>query len=382
MVIGFDAKRAFRNNTGLGNYSRMVICGLAQAHSEVRCFLYSPSVDGEYQKFFSSYANVSTRKPSGIDRFFPNLWRRWGVTFHLRGDDIDLFHGLSHELPHGIPHSIKKVVTMHDLIVWRYPQYYKAFDRVVHRVKQRHACRIADVVVAISEQTKQDLMRFLKVPESKIRVLYQSCDQQFWQPVKESDIAYVREQYSLPEKYIICVGTVEDRKNQKNVVKAFAELPEDVHLVIVGRSHKIYGVEVKAEARSLHVSDRVHYIDDADFADFPAMYAGAIASVYASKFEGFGIPILESLCTDTPVVTSNVSSMPEAGGDAALYAAPDNPHEIAQQLLRLINDPALRQECVEKGRIQREKFSQERIVADFYNLYASLLPDKLGEDDM
>lgn len=381
MVIGFDAKRAFRNNTGLGNYSRMVICGLSQAHSEVRSFLYSPSVDGEYQKFFSCYANVSTRKPSGIDRLFPNLWRRWGVTFHLKSDEIDLFHGLSHELPHGIPRSIKKVVTMHDLIVWRYPQYYKAFDRFVHRLKQRHACRIADIVVAISEQTKQDLIKFLHVPESKIRVLYQSCDQQFWEPVKEADIEYVREQYSLPEKYIICVGTVEDRKNQKAVVKAFAELPEDVHLVIVGRSHKIYGVEVKAEARSQKVADRVHYITDAEFADFPALYAGAVASVYASKFEGFGIPIIESMCCGTPVVTSNVSSMPEAGGDAALYASPDNPHEIAQQLQRLLDDPALRQECVEKGRKHIEKFSHENIVNDFYNLYCSLLPDLVSSED-
>ncbi|MCQ2261398.1 MAG: glycosyltransferase family 4 protein [Bacteroidales bacterium] len=381
MVIGFDAKRAFRNNTGLGNYSRMVICGLSQSHSEIRSFLYSPSVDGEYQKYFSSFANVSTRQPSGIDRFFPNIWRRWGVTFHLKGDDVDIFHGLSHELPHGIPRSIKKVVTMHDLIVWRYPQYYKAFDRRVHRIKQRHACRIADVVVAISEQTKQDLIKFLHVPESKIRVLYQSCDQQFWEPVKESDIEYVREQYSLPEKYIICVGTVEDRKNQKAVVKAFSELPEDVHLVIVGRSHKIYGVEVKAEVRSRKLSGRVHFITDADFSDFPALYAGAVASVYASKFEGFGIPILESMCCDTPVVTSNVSSMPEAGGDAALYASPEDPHEIAQQLQRLLDDPALRQECVEKGRVQRQKFSAENIVADFYNLYCSLAPESLRSDD-
>lgn len=379
MIIGFDAKRAFQNKTGLGNYSRMVICGLAQAHSEIRSFLYSPSLSGEYQKYFSSYANISTREPSGIDRLFPNLWRRVGVTMHLSGDHVDLFHGLSHELPHGIPRSIKKVVTMHDLIVWRYPQYYKAFDRVVHRLKQRHACRIADVVVAISEQTRQDLINILKVKPEKIRVLYQSCDQIFWEPVSEDDKADVRERYDLPEKYILCVGTIEERKNQKALVKALAELPEDIHLVLVGRTRGIYAPELKLEIMTNRLSDRVHIISDADFEDFPALYANSIASAYMSKFEGFGIPILESLCCDTPVLTSNVSSMPEAGGEAALYASPTDPHEIAQQLQRLIDSPELRQELIEKGRIQRQKFTQEKIVADFYDLYTSLLPESKEE---
>ena len=117
MVIGFDAKRAFQNNTGLGNYSRMLLCGLASEHQNLRAFLYSPRISGEYAKYFSGYANISTRTPSSIDRFFPDIWRRFGVTVHLSEDKVKLFHGLSHELPHGIPRSIKRVVTMHDLIV-------------------------------------------------------------------------------------------------------------------------------------------------------------------------------------------------------------------------------------------------------------------------
>ena len=203
MIIGFDAKRAFQNQTGLGNYSRMLICGLAQQYQNVRSFLYAPDMSGEYKSYFSGFANISTRQPSGIDRHFPNLWRRYGVSVHLKGDKVDIFHGLSHELPHGIPRSIKKVVTMHDLIVWRYPQYYSLFDRLVHRIKQRHSCRIADVVVAISEQTKGDLIKYMHVPESKIKVLYQSCDNIFWKPVADADRTAVRETYGLPEKYVV-----------------------------------------------------------------------------------------------------------------------------------------------------------------------------------
>lgn len=376
MVIGFDAKRAFQNHTGLGNYSRMLICGLAQ-HNKVRSFLYAPDMSGEYKKYFSSFANVSTRQPSGIDRFFPNLWRGYGVSMHLKGDKVDIFHGLSHELPYGIPRSVKKVVTMHDLIVWRYPQFYKPFDRFMHRLKQRHSCRIADIVIAISEQTKRDLVRFLKVPEAKIRVIYQSCDEIFWQPITESSKSEVRTTYHLPEKYIICVGSIEERKNQIAAVRAMSELPKDIHLVIVGHSHGKYYRPLLSEIKSKQMSDRVHIISNADFNDFPALYANAIASVYISQFEGFGIPILESMCCDTPVVTSNISSMPEAGGDAALYASPDNPREIARQLRHIIDSPQFRDELVVKGRVQRQKFALDKIIGDFYSLYSALC----GEED-
>lgn len=376
MIIGFDAKRAFQNQTGLGNYSRMLICGLAQQYQNVRSFLYAPDMSGEYKSYFSGYANISTRQPSGIDRHMPTLWRRYGVTFHLKGDKVDIFHGLSHELPYGIPHSIKKVVTMHDLIVWRYPQYYSAFDRRVHRAKQRHACRIADVVVAISEQTKSDLINYLHVPESKIRVLYQSCDNIFWKPVSEQEKVDAKETYKLPERYFVCVGSIEERKNQQTAVKALAELPDDLHLVIVGRPHGTYYGSLMSTIRRLKLTDRVHLVTNADFYDFPALYANAIASVYVSKFEGFGIPILESMCCDVPVITSKISSMPEAGGDAALYVDPNDPHDIAQQMQRVAFDPQLRAELVEKGRKQREKFAPEKIITDFYNLYTTLCPEK------
>jgi glycosyltransferase involved in cell wall biosynthesis len=147
----------------------------------------------------------------------------------------------------------------------------------------------------------------------------------------------------------------------------------------VGRQRGRYYYEVMSEIKAQKLTNRVHFVSNADFEDFPALYANAIASVYMSHFEGFGIPILESMCCDTPVVTSNVSSMPEAGGDAALYASPDNPDEVAQQLMRIIEDPNLRADLVAKGRVQREKFSQKKVIADLYNLYTTLVPQ--DEDD-
>lgn len=373
MVIGFDAKRAFQNTTGLGNYSRMLICGLAAQHRDVEIVLYSPQMSGYYKSFFTGYANVSTRQPHGFDKHLPSLWRGFGVTMHLTEDKVQLYHGLSHELPHRIPSRIKKVVTMHDLIAWRHPEYFSAFDAKVHQIKQQHSCNIADVVVAISKQTKQDLMEIMHVPEEKIKVLYQSCDPIFWQPISDEDLKEVKEAYKLPDNYILCVGTIEDRKNQAAVVNALSQLPSDLHLVIVGKPHGKYYANIEAQIKHQHLENRVHIITDADFEDFPAIYANSRASVYVSKFEGFGIPILEAMCSGTPVLTSNCSSMPEVGGDAVLYADPNNVEEIADQIRRITSDEALRSDLLQKANVQKQKFSQKQVIDSFYNLYRDTL---------
>ncbi len=380
MLIGYDAKRAFRNNTGLGNYSRGVIGGVMSYELRVKSeagtvVLYTPSVKGRYEHFFENMP-LRVVEPKGVWKVMKSVWRSVGVSRAVKKDGVELFHGLSHELPYGLPKGVKKVVTMHDLIVYRFPEFFKPADRVIHRQKMRHACRVADVVVAISEQTKRDLMEFLGVPEEKIRVVYQSCDSAFWgvkgseEGVKGSERTNVevREKYGLPDRYVLCVGTLEERKNQLRVIEAMKRLPEDVALVLVGRPRGDYGQRVLA-----CTNERVRVLSGASFTDFPSLYRGAVASVYLSRFEGFGIPVLESMCCDCPVVTSDVSSMPEAGGDAALYAAPDDVEAIARQLLRLCEDEDLRQQCIEKGRIHRMKFAPEKVSADMMAVYISLL---------
>lgn len=372
-IIGYDAKRAFRNRTGLGNYSRMIISGVLRRHDDMWGVLYTPPMRNEYTDYFDGLAKVEIRRPSRLWRFVPWLWRTLGFVKQLQNDRIQLYHGLSHELPVGVPEGVRQVVTMHDLIVLRYPQYFKPFDRVVHRLKQRRACREADVIVAISEQTRRDLIDMMQVPEEKIRVIYQSCDPIFWHPVSDAAVEKARARYALPARYIICVGTIEERKNQLCAVRALQHLPSDIGLVIVGRRRGKYPCHVDAEIARLGLSDRVLMLNNASFADFPALYHGAVASVYMSRFEGFGIPVLESLCCDTPVVTSSTSSMPEAGGDAAFYADPDDPLAVAAHLSRLATDDAFRSAAVERGRLQRQRFTPEIIADQIYNLYRELL---------
>lgn len=375
MIIGYDAKRAFRNNSGLGNYSRMVIGGVCrEGHGMVKSLLFTPTTKGRHTHYFDDIQEVEVRQPRGLWAMAGGLWRSVWSGLCARREGVDIYHGLSHELPLFLGNGVKKVVTMHDLIVRRYPKFFKPADRIIHRLKMRHACRVADMVIAISEQTKRDLVDMMHVPEEKIRVVYQSCDPIFWNP-PSATLLPSHSAVQLPERYIIAVGTVEERKNQVAAVRALALLPEDVCLVVVGRPRGNYPQQVRRVAKELGVDHRVIFLQNAAFPDFPALYRGAVASVYMSVFEGFGIPVLESLCCDCPVVTSNVSSMPEAGGDAALYAAPDDYRTLAAHLSRLLSDPAFRNSQIEKGRTQRLRFAPEKVSQDMLALYRSLLHD-------
>lgn len=372
MKIGYDAKRAFKNRTGLGNYSRMIIGGIANAAPHITGLLYTPGIDGQFSGYFDNVPNIKVVQPGGVARLFPHLWRSYGIAARLNGDGVQIFHGLSHELPHLIPKRVKTVVTMHDMIVWRYPQLFKPFDRMVYRIKMRHSCHIADLVVAASQQTKSDIVEILDVPTEKIRVVYQSCDPIFWQPVAEQAKAEVRTRYNLPQNYAICVGTIERRKNQHSVVRAMASLPDNLHLVLVGGHHTGYYNTVQQTIQETDMEQRVHILDNARFSDFPALYANAMMSVYVSEFEGFGIPVLEAMCCNTPVVTSNTSSMPEVGGDAALYANPNNVDDISEKILALYNNAHLRQQLVEKGTLQRQNFTAQKISRQMIDLYEEL----------
>ena len=373
MKIGFDAKRAFKNSTGLGNYSRILIGGIAESNQDVIGLLYTPDTEGQYSKYFSLYSNFRVIQPSSVFKFFPRLWRSFGVSLRAKSDGIKIYHGLSNELPCFIPKNVKKIVTVHDLIVFRYPELYSKIDRKIYQRKIRRSCATADVIVAVSQQTKFDLQEILKVPEEKIRVICQSCDSMFWNPESPEAKNEVRRRYKLPEKYIVSVGSIEPRKNQIAQVKALSKLPDDLHLVIVGASHndKYYDRLVET-VFMLKLSKRVHILDKAVFDDFPAIYANALMSMYVSEFEGFGIPILESLCCNTPVITSNISSMPEVGGDAALYVNPKDVNDIAEKAMMLYNDAELRQQLVEKGKKQREKFSEQLITQKMIDLYEQL----------
>lgn len=378
MRIAFDAKRAFYNNTGLGQYSRNLLNALIEGHPQHEYYLATPGKGSQYLP--PEVPNVHTITPNGLYKNLTSLWRSIGVKQDLKKLDIDLYHGLSHEIPLGIRGTgIRTVVTMHDLIFERYPEQYKKTDVAIYRRKFRYAGKNADKVIAISKQTADDLMLYYNVPSEKIVVCYQSCNPAFRLQVSDSAKSIIREKYNLPSEYLLSVGTIIERKNLLTVCKAVNELKDkvDLPLVVIGKGNNIYRKKVDEYIASNGLAGRVIFLSEREgnvaSDDMPALYQMASCMLYTSIFEGFGIPILEAMSAGVPVITSNVSCMPETGGAAALYIDPYNEKEMASAISQVISDEALRKQMIQKGFTQAANFSPENAASCVMEVYKSLV---------
>jgi glycosyltransferase involved in cell wall biosynthesis len=340
MNIGFDAKRLFNNFTGLGNYSRFVLDTLLEADTSDEYSLYTPKIKDrpETKRYLQDphlkiITPPSWMKPSPLAA----VWRSTLPIHSKEFSSLNIYHGLSHELPIGIPANIKSIVTIHDLIFLRYPQFYSRFDVMMHHQKVKHACRVADRIIAVSEQTAKDIIHFLKADPAKIKVIYQGCHRQFRHKHTPEEIADVREKYGLPERYVLMVGSIESRKNAITLLNAFAMLPKETRpgLVLVGKGTS-YLDKVKSTIAALNIEKEVSLIHHAAFSDLPAIYQGAAVFAYPSLFEGFGIPIIEAIESGIPVLTSKGSCFAEAGGPQAWFADPGQPEEWASHLIEIL----------------------------------------------
>lgn len=370
MRLGFDAKRVFHNATGLGNYSRDVLRVLAAQAPEHDYLAYNPG-RGRIP-FALPGATFAERRPHGLARLAPALWRQAGMVRDLVADWVDLFHGLTNELPSGLERSgIAGVVTIHDLILERYPELYGALDRRIYRWKFRSAAAQARLVVAISEQTGRDLHERYGVPWARIRVVYQGCHAAFRQEAPPERLAELAARLGLEPGFVLQVGTVEERKNLLLTVRALAGLP-GARLVVVGRQAP-YARKVKEAVADLGLSDRVRFLAGLTTEDLAGLYRLAAVAVYPSVFEGFGIPIVEALASGTPVVTTRGGVFPEAGGPGSSYVDPQRPDELREALAGILADPERRAAMRAAGLAHAERFRDERIAGDLLRVYGEAL---------
>ena len=354
MRIAIDAKRAYHNHRGLGNYSRDVIRLLTTYAPEHEYLLFAKPSD------HYTFPHTQTVAPKGLWALMPSLWRSFGCVNDL--DGVDLYWGLSGELPFGIHRKpVKTVVTIHDAIFIRYPELYSAGYRRMFTRKVQYACDHADRIIAISEQTKRDIIEFFHADERKIRVVYQGCNNRFREPVTEAQQTLVRERYALPAHYILTVGAIEPRKNLQHLIEAMSVSQINLPLIAVG-GKSAYAAQMAQLAKERGVDLR--FLHTLPFEELPAVYKMADVLCYPSIFEGFGIPILEAMCIGTPVLTSTGSCFAETGGDAALYADPYQPEQIGAQLSRILEDAALRETMRTKGFAQAQLFTDEQVAAN------------------
>ncbi|PTN10561.1 glycosyltransferase family 1 protein [Mangrovibacterium marinum] len=368
LKIGFDAKRAFMNPTGLGSYSRNTIQALQASYPGNDYYLFTPSVKAG---LFTAPDPMVTIAPQGQWwKSVKPVWRSYKVTELSQKMGLDLFHGLSHELPVGLEKAgIRSVVTFHDLIILRYPKYYRAADRRIYYRKYKHSARVADKIIAISEQTKDDLMHYMGVDESKIEVLYQSINPLFFEKSAEEALAATREKYRLPGEFILIPGTLEKRKNQANVLKAILEQKIDMPVVVVGKMTN-YMKELKELVAEL--KDQLIFLQYVPMQDLAHLYQLAHLCVFVSQFEGFGLPVAEAQACGCPVVTAWLSSMPEVGAQAATYVDPFDPESIGYGLMSLLNNANQREQKIALGHENAERFRPERYADDLMRIYQSL----------
>lgn len=352
MKIAFDAKRYFHNHTGLGNYSRTLVNGLRELFPEHEYVLYDESSTTRMFRL----GNMAGRS------------------------QCDILHGLSNELPllNATKGRTKHIVTMHDVCWKTFPSMYGFFDRHIYNLKYGISCRKADHVVAITQSTKRDLMEYYDVPEHKITVIYQPVQKHFYTPLTAERASELIADHlpSLPRDFVLYVGSINSRKNLMAVVKALMLIPKSSRpmLLVVGGASEEYARRVNAyiDAHDLRsyvmIKTNLH-----DNHLLQALYKQAKVFLYPSFYEGFGLPVVEAALQHTPVITTTVSSLPEAAGPDACLIDPyakDAEEQIAIHMERLLADDAYRHlKATQMENYCRRNFTPSALLRQMMNLY-------------
>ena len=365
MRIGFDAKRAFQNRTGLGNYARTLLCNLNTFFPNEERVLFTPKKHTEY---LDRYKNDRIVTPSGQRP----LWRSWGIKQDIQSSGVDVFHGLSNELPFGMDRTgIPSVVTIHDVIFDIIEADFPWHDRVIYRLKTKRCIEEATKIIAISEATKEDLVERFGADPSKIQVVYQPIDRQFDQEqIDPESLSHIRSKHQLPSRFLLYVGALMKRKNIIPMIQAWQRLPREyaLPLLIFGTGNR-YKNEVVEYIKTHNLERQVQLRSSLPFEDLPALYHMAEAVLYPSLYEGFGLPVIEALACGTRVITSAISSMPEAGGTLPQYVDPKNVDSITDGIIHSLQQPRPAPKAVSKHLAQFDSF---KLTEQIINVYREL----------
>lgn len=363
MRIGIDASRAFdQNRTGIEEYSYQVIKHLTDKLNSHQVVLY-----------IRNNQRINFKLPDNWKLkvvYFPYLWTQIGLSIELLFHPVDNLLIPAHTVP--IIHPKNTVVAVHGLEYEFCPRAYSLWERLYMRWSIKNSCRWAKKIIAVSNNTKKDLVELYKISEDKIKVVYEGVSLCHSELVSESreNMEKILKQVQ-DDKYFLFIGRLEERKNINGIVEAFEILKEKYKiphkLVLAGKGghgyEDIKNKILKSKNKETIIlpgfvadEEKEKYIKNADVFLFPSFY------------EGFGLPILEAQNVGVPVVTSNVSSMPEAAGNAALLVNPKKPEEIAEATFRLINDKNLRDDIINKGLENVKRFSWEKCAREISEL--------------
>jgi glycosyltransferase involved in cell wall biosynthesis len=365
--IAIDARKL--RDFGIGTYVRNLLRQLARLDAESEYVLLCRPADvGIERQLGDNFRAVpSTAAPYSVREQF-------AVPHALHGHAIDVFHTPHYVLPPLV--DVPSVVTIHDCIHLMFPQYLpNRFAYLYARTFLWTAVHRSARVLTVSETSKRDILRFYPVPEQKIEVIYNAIDERFGQPPSEEEVRRVRERFRLDRAFALYAGNIKPHKNLERLIEAFHQLRQEgfehLALLIIGDEISKYPTLRRAVHRyKLHKHVRfLGFVPDETLA---VLYRLASVFVFPSLYEGFGLPPLEAMASGTPVVTSNVSSLPEVTGGAAVLIDPYDPAAIADGMRRVLTDPALRADLVARGLARVREYSWERSVRRVREVYAEV----------
>ena len=300
------------------------------------------------------------------------VWEQRDLPALLRERRIEVFHSPANVLPEMLPRECAGVVTLHDLAFLLYPEVLTRAKRVYHRIFTTRSLRRATMIIAVSNSTKKDAIELVGIAPDQIQTVYTCIDERFSNVITNEEKQTFYQKHGLDGGYLLYLGTLEPRKNIPTLLEAYRELREvysrKEKLVLVGGKGWLYD-EIFAKAQSLGLASEVLFPGYVSNEEQLLWYHGASAFAYPALYEGFGLPVAESLACGVPVVTSNVSSLPEAGSDIALMVDPLDSHALAAALQRALTDTMLRQRCSELAPTVSQRFSAQKMAQQTIAVY-------------
>jgi glycosyltransferase involved in cell wall biosynthesis len=300
------------------------------------------------------------------------VWEQRDLPALLRERRIEVFHSPANVLPEMLPRECASVVTLHDLAFLLYPEVLTRAKRVYHRIFTTRSLRRATAIIAVSNSTKEDAVKLVGIAPGRIQTVYTCIDERFSNVITNEEKQTFYREHGLDGGYLLYLGTLEPRKNIPTLLEAYRELREvysrKEKLALVGGKGWLYD-EIFAKAQSLGLASEVLFPGYVSNEEQLLWYHGASAFAYPSLYEGFGLPVAESLACGVPVVTSNVSSLPEAGSDIALIVDPLDSHALAAALQRALTDTLLRQRCSELAPTVSQRFSAQAMARQTIAVY-------------
>jgi len=373
MKIGIDISQIVYG-TGVSNYTRNLVSTLVAMDKNNQYVLFGGSLrqKGILRNFtneFQGKKNVNIRLSPISPRVADLLWNRiHKIPIDIFIGGTDVFHASDWTQP---PTRAAKVTTIHDLVPLKFPETLQKEIITAHLNRLKWVKKECDLIIAVSKSTKKDIVELLEIPPDKIKVIYEA-PHEYMDPniqVKPEIVKKIFRKYNIKKPFFLSVATLEPRKNLPRVLEAMAKLPKSVQLVLVGKLG--WGTnEIIQKIKKLGLCDRVVLTGYIPAQDLSILYKNAIALVYVSLYEGFGLSVLTALAAGLPVVISNVSSLPEVGGDAAFYVNPQDVDDIRQKMEKMLSlTPRARKEIISRGLVQAKKFSWQKTARQTLDVY-------------